>query len=252
MRLIRIMDGIMPLKRTAGRPAIILTAVLAMASIVAGNVVLPATASAADAVDFSYDKCRSSGSSQVASWIGHYNVGIVGVNAGGDWEKNTCLKNEIKHFDKYMLYVNTNYPSDGCHQAISRKAAYHCGYNLGLWDVQYAADQGAHSNIWWLDVEEGPGIPWSGRDTINSVFLYGLARGLEHSGAYVGWYSTRYQWESITGGWHPGGLVWYATGSQGKPSRSTINEACGSNFTRGPGVSYYQFIDGGLDLNNLC
>lgn len=212
----------------------------------------PVTAYAADAVDFSYDKCRTPGSSHVATWIGHYGTGIIGVNGGGDWEKNPCLKNETKHFDKYTLYVNTNYPSDGCHQRISRKAAYHCGYNLGIWDVNYASSQGAHSNIWWLDVEEGAGIPWSGRDTINSVFLYGLARALEHSGAIVGWYSTSSQWESITGNWHPGGLVWYATGSQGKPSHSTIKEACRSNFTLGTGVAYYQFIDGGLDRNNFC
>lgn len=224
------------------------TVALAVAAVTA----LPATAFAADAIDFSYDKCRSLGSSHVATWVGHYKVGIIGVNGGGDWEKNSCLKNEIKHFDKYTLYVNTNYPSDGCHERISRKAAYHCGYNAGLWDIKYASSQGAHSNLWWLDVEEGPGIPWSGHDTINSVFLYGLARALEKNGAYVGWYSTKYQWEDVTGGWHPGGLAWYATGSQGKPSRSTINSACGSDFVRGAGVAYYQFIDDGLDLDNLC
>jgi hypothetical protein len=230
-----------------------LSRAVTIAILAAGSLLYPATASAAsDIIDISYDKCQSPGSSRVASWVGHHDVGIVGVNGGGDWEKNSCLGNETKHFDKYMLYVNTNYPSDGCHQSISRKAAYHCGYNLGLWDLNYASSQGAHSNIWFVDVEEGAGIPWSGSDSINSAFLYGLAKALEAHGAYMGWYSTSSQWDSVTGGWHPGGFVWYATGSHGRPSSGTIHDACRSNFTRGIGVSYFQYIDGGLDHNDYC
>ncbi len=232
---------------------VILMAALNALVLSAASLFYPATASAASPIiDLSYDKCRSPGSSKVASWIGHYDAGVVGVNGGGDWEKNPCLQNETKHFDKYTLYVNTNYPSSSCHQAPSRKAAYHCGYNLGLWDINYASQQGAHSNVWFADVEEGPGIPWSGTDSLNKVFLYGLAKALESHGVYMGWYSTRLQWGDITGGWHPGGLVWYATGSIGKPSKSTIKEACNSNFTQGAGVVYYQFIEGGLDHNGKC
>jgi hypothetical protein len=214
----------------------------------------PVKAYAADLVDFSYDKCRSPGSTKVATWVGHYKVGIIGVNAGGDWEKNTCLRNETKHFDGYMLYVNTNYPSDGCHQPVSRKAAYHCGLAAGIFDIKYANSQGAHSSLWWLDVEEGAGIPWAGNDTVNSAFLYGMAKAFEKHGIKVGWYSTSLQWKDITAtGWYPGGFVWYATGSQGKPSSGTINDACHSNFTHGSqGVAFYQFIYGGLDLNNYC
>jgi hypothetical protein len=198
---------------------------------------VPVSAYAFDAVDFSYDKCRTPGSSEAASSVGHYDLAILGVNGGGDWEKNPCLHDQLRHVDKYFLYVNTNYPSDQCHDRPSRKAAYHCGYNVGLWDLNYASRQGASSNLWFEDVETSNG--WSGKDSYNAVFLYGLAKALEAHGVYVGFYSTSYQWEDITGGWKPGGFGWYATGSNGKPSDSVIRDACRSGFTGGS-VVYYQ------------
>lgn len=202
------------------------------------------------AIDFSYDKCSGS---KAASYVGHYNMGIVGVNAGGDWEKNPCLKDEITHFDHYFLYVNTNYPSDQCQQALSRPAAYHCGYNLGRWDVDYAASQGAHANLWFLDVEEGPGIPWSGNDNLNSVFLYGLGKGIQSKTTTgLGFYSTGLQWGDITGGWNGRNVDWYATGSIGKPSQATIKQACSTNFSQGQGVVFYQYIVGDFDHNDYC
>lgn len=213
----------------------------------------PASAYASDAVDFSHEKCRANDPSRVANWVGHYSLAILGVNGGGDWEKNTCLKSELKHVDKYMLYSNTNYPSDGCHEAPSRKAAYHCGYNAGIWDLHYASSQGAHSSVWFIDVEEGPGIPWSSSRSLNSVFLYGMARAFENNGITVGWYAPLSHWDDITGGWHPGGIDWYPTGhTGGVPSHQAIKDACHTNFTKGPGVALYQYIDQGLDHDNAC
>jgi hypothetical protein len=219
--------------------------------IVTGSLFLPVSGSAAaDIIDISYDKCASP--SRTDSSVGHHSIGIIGVNGGGDWEKNPCLKDELNHFDSYELYVNTNYPSNNCPTSVTRANAFNCGYNLGLWDVRYASSQGAHSYIWWLDVEEGPGITWSGRDSINSSFLYGLAKGLQAQGAGpVGYYSTKQQWGSITGGWRSNGLVWYATGSIGRPPSSIINNACHSNFTGGQ-AGYYQYIVGSFDHDEQC
>ena len=215
--------------------------------LVAAIVLAPVSAYADSwGIDISYDKCGSS--------LGQYDHGMVGVNGGGDWERNTCLGSEIKHFDNYFLYVNTNYPSDSCHEPVSRKAAYHCGYNLGRWDVDYANGQGAHSNVWFLDVEEGRGIPWSGNDSWNSAFLYGLGKGIQsETNALIGYYSTPSMWSDITGDWNSGGMGWYATGSIGKPSNGTIDDACKSAFNGGNyGVTVYQYIVGDFDHDDLC
>jgi hypothetical protein len=212
---------------------------------------------AAATVDTSYNACASEGSSRASSGLGHFSTGIVGVNSGSDWTKNSCLGDEIHHFDNYALYVNTNYPSDGCHTAENRTDAFNCGYNLGLFDVNYASSQGAHSNTWFEDVEGGPGtgIPWA-TDSLNSSFLWGLEVSLRLWGAgTIGFYSTASQWQSITGNWHNDNDGWYATGVNGTPSASTIHNACHSNFTGGHNV-YYQYIvgglSGGLDYDGSC
>jgi len=222
------------------------------------SILFPLTSLASAAtVDTSYNDCASEGSSRASSGLAHFSVGIVGVNGGSDWTKNSCLGDETHHFDHYALYVNTNYPSDGCHTAENRTDAYNCGYDLGLFDVGYAASQGAHANTWFEDVEGGPGtgIPWA-TDSLDSSFLWGLEGALEARGATtIGFYSTPSQWQNITGGWHSGNDGWYATGVEGMPSSSTINNACHSKFTGGP-VVYYQYIVGGLssglDYDGSC
>jgi len=210
----------------------------------------------ADTIDVSNNDCASPGSSQTESSLGHFNVGIVSVSGNlGDWDKNSCLRSEISHFDKYALYVDTNYPSAGCHTGTTRTDAYNCGYSLGLFDVGYAASQGAHSNVWWLDVEQ-PGVQFASTYSKNSVFLYGLSSALQTRGVTdLGYYSTSLQWDGITGGWHSGNNAWYATGEHGSPPSSIINNDCHNDFTGGP-VVYYQYIVGstqsGLDYDGNC
>jgi len=223
------------------------------------SILFPLTSLAStETVDVSNNDCASSGSSQTESSLRHFAIGIVSVSGNGaDWAKNSCLGSEIHHFNSYALYVSTNYPSSGCHTSQNRANAYNCGYNLGLFDVGYAASKGAHSNTWFLDVEGGPGsgIPWS-THSLDSSFLYGLASSLQTRGVTViGYYSTASMWQSITGGWHSGNYAWYATGANGMPPSSVVRSACHNNFTGGP-VVYYQYIIGGLasgiDYDGSC
>jgi hypothetical protein len=210
----------------------------------------------ADIVDTSDNACASPGSTHVSSSLGYHHVGIVGVNGTGlDWAKNSCLAAELSHFNLYALYVGTNYPSAGCHTRPSRANAYNCGYSLGLFDVAYASSQGAHTDTWYLDVEQGPGITWS-THSLDSAFLWGLEDALQARGvARLGFYSTAQQWQNITGNWHSGNDAWYATGSNGVPPTSTIRQVCHTHFTGGP-VVLYQYIvggvSGGLDYNGAC
>lgn len=198
-------------------------------------------------IDISYDKCDGSGT---ASWVGHHEYGIVGVNGGGDWEENPCLASEVKHFDGYYLYVNTNYPSDGCHKTPSRRAAYDCGYHLGKWDVNYADNHGAHSSTWFLDVETLN--TWSDHKSFNASFIHGLAKGLKASGvSYIGYYSTGSQWRDITGGWPGNGWDWYATAKHGEPNKHQVKSYCSANFSGGT-VVLYQYIKDGLDHSKFC
>jgi hypothetical protein len=220
---------------------------IATLSILIVSILLPLRSSAStDIVDLSDNDCVRSGSSQVRSDIKHYDTGIVSVSgAYGDWGKNSCLRNEVSHFNRIALYVSTNYPSSGCHTAPSRTNAFNCGYNLGLFDVNYASSQGVHSNTWYMDVENNSGITWTSH-SLNQSFLWGLSSGLKARGVTVrGFYSTSQAWQSITGGWNIGLYAWYATGANGHPSSSDANRACKSNFTGGP-VVYYQYIVGGL------
>jgi hypothetical protein len=222
---------------------------LAAAALAALSILTPATALAGpDALDISSPQCRSDGSSLVAKGVKHYKVGIVGVNKAGDFDKNTCLGNEIKHFDHYSLYAALNYTSDYCHKKTNRPRhdAFDCGEKVSLWNLQYASSQGAYSDHWYEDVEIG--TRWDSK--YNDAFLYGVAKALESRGITVGFYSTSYMWGVITDNWKPGGHDWYATGP-GKPSDSTVRDACNSNFTGGK-VVYYQFIGPSFDLDNKC
>jgi hypothetical protein len=226
-------------------------------SILIVSILFPVSSFASsDIVDVSDNDCAGVGSSQVKSSIGHYDTGIVSVSGGGaDWAKNSCLHNELQHFNRYALYVATNYPSHGCPTLPNRTLAFLCGFNLGFFDVRYASSQGAHSNAWFVDVEINSGIQWSSH-SLDSSFLYGLQTALVARGVtFIGYYSTAPAWQTITGGWHNEKYAWYATGALGTPSSSTIKEDCRSNFTGGP-VVYYQYIIGGyingIDHNKPC
>jgi hypothetical protein len=203
-------------------------------------------------VDFSHDKCVAKNSPLVAPGLGYYSRAIIGVNGGGDWEINPCLKDELQHAHSYALYVNTNYQSNQCNPHLSRRTAFNCGWDLGRWDVSYAGSQGAYSNTWFIDVETGPSIPWQEDDSLNATFLYGLAIGLQSAGVKViGYYSTQDMWQYIVGSWHSNNYGWYATGSQGPPSPSTIRTDCSTEFTGARNI-YYQYIMGDLDVDAPC
>ena len=220
---------------------------IATLSILIVNIFFPITSFASsEIIDVSDNDCAGAGSSQVRSSLGHFDTGIVSVSgAGTDWGKNSCLGSVIHHFNKYALYVATNYPTGHCPAGSSRQGAYNCGYNLGLFDVRYASSQGAHASTWFLDVE-GAGSNFYASHSLNSSFLYGLASSLQTRGASViGYYSTGPTWQAITGGWDSGNYAWHATGSNGSPPSSVARAACRTNFTGGP-VVYYQWIVGGL------
>ena len=244
-----------------------LIASFAAAIILTVGIFFPVTSSAdSDVVDISWPQCSGSG---VESSVGHYTAGIVGVNDGADFEINPCLGSEIAHFDGYTLYANTNYPSSGCSTQAgltNRQNAFNCGYDVGIWDVTHACSQGAQSYIWWLDVETGTRVPWSGKYSLDQSFLTGLASALsshayicsnvpvaDQNNVIIGYYTNPSSWASVTGNWHVPthneNLAWFATGAT--TSSGAVNY-CNStgDFTGGPLV-YVQYT-AGIDYDASC
>ena len=191
-------------------------------------------------VDVSYPQCKES------KQIGHYQYGIVGVNGGGNFEKNPCMSKLARKFDSYELYVNSNYPSDGCKTTPSERAAYNCGVKAGKWSYKLATKHHLKSWRWWIDVEEGDKIHWHDNNEYNRQFLHGMAKALSsYPGVQqVGYYSTSLQWGHITGNWQNGAPAWYATGKGKKPD-SVLRSFCGRGFNGG----YVVFVQYSLNID---
>ncbi len=224
----------------------IVMAAIVVGVAIGGTYLLVFSHAASNIIDVSYPQC------DIQNSLGRGRVGIIGVNGGGDFVGNPCLAGEIKHFSHYELYANTNYPSSGCPTPSTNNAAKNCGYKVGQWAYHYAITHGAYASTWWVDVEEGPGIPWSGNKILNRNFLYGMLKGLQSKGVRsVGYYSTGPQWNSITGGWHSGNLGWYATGATAQTASVGVRDYCHKSFTGGP-VRYVQYIRGNLDTDVRC
>ncbi len=151
---------------------------------------------------------------------------IVGVNGGKAFSVNPCLAAEIAWGGgpSASLYVNTGNPGPAkstfwprnqlwprtCDPANLDTAdcAYDYGWNAAVQSFQTAVDAYASLGItvtpaataWWLDVETSNSWRSDNLD-FNVAALLGEVDSLRFAGVIrIGLYSTRYQWNKITGG----------------------------------------------------
>lgn len=215
--------------------------------------------------------------------------GIVGVNKGIVFKPNPCLGTgdgppELTWAGgvKAQLYANTGdpgpalssrWPNDQmsprqCNtSAVPGSDTVDCAYDYG-WNA--AADSyrtaasayvslglaspGATStpspNVWWLDVETINS--WRTDVTLNVAALEGAVAYLQSmDAAGIGFYSTQYQWNQITGGTtvfssaHPS---WVAGAGS---ARQAVTNCSAKGFTGGR-VALAQYPAGGFDADLLC
>lgn len=169
-------------------------------------------------------------------------IAIVGVDDGHPFSQNPCLTDELawaqgaKQQGLYMVLDSPvgwtsphvlayayHGPAGDCTATQYECLSFNWGYNAANADVQYAESQGATSENWWLDVEvpssgsvNPPGANcyvanfWICDTTANSVIVLAAAAALEAQGEHVGVYSTKTQWQTITGGIPLGLPIWIA------------------------------------------
>ncbi|MGO8874636.1 MAG: hypothetical protein ACLQNG_02580 [Acidimicrobiales bacterium] len=212
--------------------------------------------------DINWPQCASTGSPEAGTLPGPpanasgsraYSIAVVGVDGWAVGPYNSCLGAEVAWAKKasypagsgstgappYDLYMFLNSPSPGtpidqtgpggtC-DTLSGKAwqtclVYNYGYNSALAAVSYAASQGAHAKVWWLDIENdscapgmwndaGNGQWWSCDLGLNATTIQGALDALRSLHLTPGIYCTSVQWAGITDSYLPTGgapLIWIA------------------------------------------
>lgn len=210
--------------------------------------------------------------------------GIVGVNRGIVFSPNPCLSSELAWAGgtKAQLYANTGNPGpalsthwpDGqllpatCNPfrttALSDRDTLACAYDYGYNaaadsynDAVQAFGQLAlapaipASSTWWFDVEISNS--WRSAVALNVAALQGAVAYLNSAGVpntSIGFYSTQYQWNQITGG--TTAFAAFKSWVAGASSAKTASPKCvGTGFTGG-GVTMVQYPSHGFDANLRC
>ncbi|MEP7040972.1 MAG: hypothetical protein ABI864_05290 [Chloroflexota bacterium] len=231
--------------------------------------------------DISYPQCGGPFPTKPA-------FGIVGVNRGIVFSPNPCLgagsgPSELAWAGGVgaQLYANTGNPGPflsthwpngqtfprECNTPSSPGAdtancAYDYGWNAAADSYQTAvrayvslglAPAGATStpsaNVWWLDVETGNS--WRSDVSLNVAALQGAVAYLQSAGAAnIGFYSTQYQWNRITGGTtvfadHQSWVAGATTARQAK------DNCLGGAFSGGV-VGLAQYFAKGFDADLRC
>ena len=203
-------------------------------------------------VDVSWPNCHQSKTSAQA--------GIVGVTGGLDFRPNPCLGEEPGWFNHVSLYMNTGYPDTAharrftsspkrCARGADDCLAYNYGYNAALYAVQLADRQGAHANLWWLDVETENS--WSASIVRNREALQGSIDAIRRSVPFVqvGIYSSPLQWSQLVGKWHNQLPSWVATGAT---SQGPAQAACRQPSFTGGSTWLAQYTPKYLDIDYAC
>ncbi len=186
-------------------------------------------------------------------------VGIVGINGGRPFTTNPCLTKETLNFKTPSVYVNTAYPGKSyglrfqysprfCSSVDDVCLAYNYGYNAGLYDVSHTLSQGIIANWWWLDVETENS--WNSNTLFNRAALQGILDAVSgYAGnKRIGFYSSLWQWNLLTGNWRNGYPAWVGTGS--KYESVAVKKCATKSFTGGE-ILLSQFTPD-LDQNYIC
>lgn len=150
---------------------------------------------------------------------------VVGVTHSLPFTRNTCLRDQVAwaaQTGEWSLYANTanpghtdaHWPATGTGTCVAATVDSDagCAYEYGRAAASFAVDHAVTSLagsghdplgvVWWLDVEEF-GDPWVGSGVVDTAVVQGFADRLHQLGVReVGVYSTAYQWQRITGGYH--------------------------------------------------
>jgi hypothetical protein len=191
--------------------------------------------SAATGYDISWPECG--GAMPPSS-----SVAIVGVDDGHLFSQNPCFDQElawastaseqglymvvdspIGWTSPHVLQYAYHGPAGDCTATEYACLSFNWGYNAASYAVQWAQSQGADTSQWWLDTElptstsiDPPGADcyapnfWVCDPTYNDIVVQAAAAVLRADGKSVGVYSTRTQWQSITGGMPFAGPIWIA------------------------------------------
>lgn len=171
---------------------------------------------------------------------------VVGVTRSLPFTKNECLGTEVAwaaQTGEWSLYANTanpgwtdpHWPETGvgfCRNA-STSTDLGCAYEYGsaaaafalnhAWAALSGSGRDPTRVPWWLDVETY-NDPWVGSGRANTAVIQGFADELVQNGVpEVGVYSTAYQWEVITGGYHRSNARSYRT-AWGFPVQTALED----------------------------
>ena len=245
------------------------TAVAAGLALALQGVVLAAVTYNAGSVgnDVSYPNCGALPTGSA--------FGIVGVTGGRAFSKNSCLEAEFTWASDLdstpgpALYMNLNAPvgrtarngltgpKGNCTRRDKACIAYNYGYNAAAAAYAYAADTGASSTSWWLDVETSNS--WSSNPSLNQDTISGAVDWFATeltSPTVVGFYSTPSQWASITGSptWSPSGSAEFPIWQAGALSKSNAKAICASATAGFAGGSpeLVQYVSNNFDYDYAC
>ena len=231
--------------------------------------------------DISYPQCGS-------PFPDNAEFGIVGVTHGKVFSANPCLSAGDSPPElawaggvRAQLYANTGNPGPALssrwpnNQTSPRQCntsalpgsdtadcAYDYGWNAAADSYMTAASAyvslglapaGATStpspNMWWLDVEIINS--WRPDTTLNVAALSGAVAYLQSvSTAGVGFYSTQYQWNQITGG--TSNFAAYPSWVAGANSAGQAVGICSAKGFTGGRVALVQYHTGRFDADFLC
>jgi hypothetical protein len=211
-------------------------------------------------------------------------ISIAGVDDGHPFSQNPCLAREAAWAStaaeraQYMvldspvgwstsanvLEYADHGPAGDCASTDYACQSYNWGYNAAYADVQYADSQGATGDRWWLDVElpsstsidpSGPSCYdanfWVCDAKLNSLVVLAAVAALDQQGKRVGVYSTRSQWQAITGGLPLGLPIWIA--GYDYPSATYCDPADASTYWFAFGVPrLVQSLPAGHDPDTAC
>ena len=219
-----------------------------------------------------------------AVYPAHATFGIVGVNRGIVFSPNPCLASEIAWAGgpNAQLYANTGNPGPGisthwpdgqlfpvaCNpdrttnpsDRDTADCAYDYGYNAAADSYKDAVQAFAYLGLapatpagsaWWFDVETSNS--WRSAVDLNVAALQGAVAYLTSVGVpnvNIGFYSTQYQWNVITGGTLA--LSGFKSWVAGAPSAREVGQTClGPGFTGGT-VALAQYPSHGFDADLRC
>ena len=231
--------------------------------------------------DISYPQCGS-------PFPANAEFGIVGVNKGIVLSANPCLSTgdgppELAWAGgvRAQLYANTGNPGPAlssrwpnnqtsprqCNtSAVPGSDTADCAYDYG-WNAAADSYRTATSayvslglaspgatrtpspNVWWLDVEIINS--WRTDATLNVAALGGMVAYLQSMNtAGIGFYSTQYQWNQITGG--SSDFSAYPSWVAGASSPRQAVGICSAKGFTGGRVALVQYLAGGFDADLLC